>query len=115
MKLHGFERISYFGRSLGATCGIFLAAKCPDLVCLALDSPWMSTKEWCQYKANFFYKINDEKYKEMILYVYNKILKCNKIDFNQVEEPRDVAPKITQPFFLIHGKNDKLVLKTARN
>lgn len=39
----------------------------------------------------------------MIPYVYNKI------DFNQVEKPRDVASKITQPLFLIHGKNDKLV------
>lgn len=109
LKSHGFERISYFGRSLGATCGIFLAAQCQDLVCLALDSPWMSTKEWCQYIAQQFHKINSDKFEEILPSVYEKILKEFKIDFNQVEDPRVAATKITQPFYLIHGSFDKLV------
>lgn len=61
LKEQGFEKISYFGRSLGATCGIFLAAEFPDLVCLALDSPWMSTKEWNQYIAQEFYHIDSNR------------------------------------------------------
>lgn len=105
----GHQKISYFGRSLGATCGIFVAAHFPDLVCLAFDSPWLSTKEWTEYKAKFFDHIDHDKFEQLLPKVYKQILDKTGIDFNTVQEPREVASKITQPLFVIHGSKDVLV------
>lgn len=109
LKNQGFEKISYFGRSLGATCGIFLAAECPDLVCIALDSPWMSTIEWNQHMAQEFYHIDADRYNELLPIVLSEIECDTEINFNEVEEPREAASKITQPLFLMHGKYDDII------
>lgn len=109
LKENGFEKVSYFGRSLGATCGIFVAAEFPDLVCVALDSPWLSTREWTKYKADFFNDIKGEKFQKLLPTVYQKIKEETGLDFNQIKEPRFVASKISQPLFLIHGEQDYLV------
>lgn len=109
LKNNGFEKISYFGRSLGATSGIFLAAEYPDLVCVALDSPWMSTKEWNKYMANEFYHIDEDQFEKLIPIVLDEINIETEINFNEVDEPRDVADKIKQPIFVMHGKYDNIV------
>lgn len=57
LKTKGYEKISYFGRSLGAECGIYAAAHFPDLVCLAFDSGSIDTKALSIYQLNYFKKI----------------------------------------------------------
>ena len=109
LKDNGFEKISYFGRSLGATSGIFLAAPFPDLVCIALDSPWMSTKEWNKYMANKFYHIDENQFEKLIPIVLDEIKIETEINFDEIQEPRDVAEKINQPIFLMHGQYDDIV------
>lgn len=109
LKKEGFNKISYFGRSLGATCGIFAASKFPDLVCLALDSPWMSTKEWVAYRSMNDYGIKPEKFDEVIGGVFEEVKRKTGIDFNEVEEPRVAASRIKQPIYVIHGVNDTIV------
>lgn len=51
LKKNGFQKVSYFGYSLGARCGLFVASHLTDLVCVCLDSPWLSDREWAEYKA----------------------------------------------------------------
>lgn len=108
-KKNGFDKISYFGRSLGATCGIFAAAEFSDLVCLALDSPWISTKEWVEYRAEDLHQISKEKFNELIPNVFKEVKEKTGIDFSQIKEPREVAINIKQPIFIIHGMNDSIV------
>lgn len=109
LQKNGFKKISYFGRSLGATCGLFVAAEFPELVCIALDSPWLSIREWTEFKAKQFENIDHAEFENLIPQVYQLIEKKTGLKFSEVIEPRDVSGKITQPFFLIHGTEDKLV------
>lgn len=109
LKNNGFKKISYFGRSLGATCGLFVATEFPDLVCIALDSPWLSTREWTEFKAKSFDKIDNDRFKSLLPSVYKDIEEKTGLKFDEIPEPREVTGKIKQPFFLIHGDNDKLV------
>ena len=109
LKNNGFEKVSYFGRSTGATCGIFAASEFPDIVCLALDSPWLSTKEWVEYRANDLYQISKEKFDELIPTVFNEVKEKTGINFNDLKEPREAAKYIKQPIFIIHGKIDSIV------
>ena len=73
LKKKGYEKISYFGYSLGATCGIYAAAEFPDLVCVVLDSPWLSTREWTEYKVAHFDKIGHDAFEQSLPVVYEQI------------------------------------------
>ena len=109
LRKSGYTKISLFGRSLGAHCGIYIASHFPDLVCIALDSPCVSIKDLCIYQVNRFDKID----KEMIEQLYPEACKMAKenygIDYLNLKEAIDVADQITQPIFVIHGKRDILV------
>lgn len=109
LKEIGFEKVSYFGRSLGATCGIFAASEIPDLVCITLDSPWMSIKEWMEFRANDLYQISKEKFHELFPSVLKEVKEKTGIDFDKVKEPREAAKNIKQPIFIIHGECDSIV------
>ena len=109
LKTIGYQKISYFGRSLGATCGIFVAAEFPDLVCVALDSPWLSSREWIKYQSSYLRNIDNETFDKLLPSLYKNIKERTVLDFYKITEPRNIASKITQPFFLIHGTNDVTV------
>lgn len=109
LKKNGYEKISYFGYSLGATCGIYVASHFPDLVCVTLDSPWLSFKEWTAFKVKRKHGIGNDEFEKAIPLAYSKINAKYGFDFNQIVEPRELAAKISQPLFLIHGKLDVLV------
>lgn len=109
LKKNGFNKISYFGRSLGATCGLFVAAEFPELVCIALDSPWLSIREWTEHKAKSFENIDHDRFEALIPSVYQEIEKKTGLKFQEAQEPREITGKINQPLFLIHGVKDKLV------
>ena len=109
LKSQGFEKISYLGRSLGATCGIFAAAEFPDLVCVALDSPWISTRDWIEYCAKHFCNIDKELFDSLLPKVYETIKDDTGLDFTTAESPEDVAHKIVSPISVIHGTYDDLI------
>ena len=109
LKSRGFEKISYFGRSLGAECGIYAAAQFPDLVCLAFDSGSIDTKTLSIYQLNYFKKIEKNTIERLWPEACRIINEKYGIDFLILEEPYMVADKITQPIFVIHGNNDKIV------
>lgn len=109
LKKSGYDKISFFGRSLGAHCGIYIAAHFPEIVCIALDSPCVSIKELCIYQVNRFKKIE----KERIFELYPDACKMAKemygVDYLNIKEAIDVADQISQPIFVIHGSKDILV------
>lgn len=109
LKKRGYKKISYFGRSLGAYCGIHLASRFPELVCIALDSPFISIKDFVTYKVNRFDQIDTEKAVEL----YPEACKVAKekygIDHMNFKEAIEVADQISQPIFVIHGNRDILV------
>lgn len=109
LKDQGFGKFSFFGRSLGATCGIFVASRIPDLVCIALDSPMINYKDCTIYQVNKFNHVPIEKAEEL----YDEACKIVKekygIDFLNIEQPIDAAPKINQPIFVCHGKKDVIL------
>ena len=109
LKKKGFKKISFFGRSLGAHCGIHLAALFPDLVCIALDSPFVSIKNHVVHKVSSFNKIDKEKVEELYPDACKIINEMYGIDFLNIKEAIDVADKINQPIFVIHGNRDILV------
>lgn len=109
LKSEGYGKISYFGRSLGATCGIFVASKMPDLVCLALDSPMIDYKDCTIYQAKRFSGIPTEKTTELYPEACKIIKEQTGIDFLNIEQPIEAAAKIKQPLFLIHGQQDQIL------
>lgn len=106
LKRNGYEKVSFFGRSLGGICGIYLAARLPDLVCIALDSPVIDLKEDVYYCATKFYHLSKEKVDELYPIACEQIKEKTGIDFLNIEQPSEAAKKITQPIFVIHGTND---------
>lgn len=106
LKENGFEKISFFGRSLGGICGIYVASKVPDLVCLALDSPVIDLKEYVIYFASKFFNLSTEKVEELYPIACEQLKEKTGIDFLNIEQPSEAAKKITQPIFVIHGQND---------
>ena len=109
LKSQGFEKISYFGRSHGAACGIFAAAEFPDLVCVALDSPWISTRDWIEYCAKHFYDIDKDLFHSLLPKAYETIKNDTGLDFTTAESPEDVAHKIVSPIYVIHGTYDEII------
>lgn len=109
LKSIGYQKISYFGFSLGARCGLYVASYFPDLVCVCLDSPWLSNQEWSEHKAKKFAKIDRNRFEKVLPEVYKKIYETTGNDFTQVQEAREIVHKIKQPLFLFHGSTDQLV------
>lgn len=106
LKKNGFEKISFFGRSLGGICGIYLASRYPDLVCLALDSPVIDLTEYVIYFMGKAHHVSSEKVKKIFPLACEQIKEKTGIDFLSIEQPSEAAKKITQPIFVIHGKSD---------
>lgn len=109
LKSTGFQKISYFGRSLGAICGVYAAAEFPDLVCIAFDSGSINIKWLTIYQLNHFYHINTEEVERLYPEACRVIKEIYGIDFSAIQEPYVLAPKITQPIFVIHGRKDQIV------
>lgn len=105
LKENGYEKISFYGRSLGGICGILIAVRMPDIVCLALDSPVIDFKEYTIYQINYAYKISREKIEELYPLGCKMAKELHNIDFLN-NEPYEAAKKITQPIFVIHGTKD---------
>lgn len=102
----GFEKVSFFGHSLGAACGIYVASHFPNLVSIAIDSPYIDHEDRSAFKISKRYNITKEKVKN--LYPEScKIIKDEYgIDFLSIEQLFDAATKITQPIFVVHGRKD---------
>ena len=109
LKNNGYQKISYFGFSLGARCGLYVASTFPDLVCVALDSPWLSNREWSEHKAKYFHHVDHDRFEKVLPEVYEKIKIKTGIDLNQVQEAREIVHKIAMPFYLFHGSEDVTV------
>lgn len=108
LKKNGYSKISFFGRSLGGISGIYVASRVPDLVCIALDSPVIDLTEYVYYFMSYpkFYNVPIEKVKELFPLACEKVKEKTGIDFLNIQQPSEAAKKITQPIFVIHGKND---------
>lgn len=106
LKNNGFEKISYFGRSRGAVCGLFAAKEFPELVSLALDSPRIHLGEDDQYISDEF-DITKEKAKELLPFIYKKVSDSIGIDFSRNDQPCIFAQNIKQPIYIIHGIYDQ--------
>lgn len=106
LKNNGYEKISYFGRSRGATCGLFAAKEFPDLVSIALDSPRIHLGEDDEYISKKF-KITKEKANMLLPNVYKKVSETIGIDFSRNDQPFKFATNIKQPIYIIHGEVDR--------
>lgn len=106
LKENGFTKISFFGRSLGGICGIYVASQLPDLVCIALDSPVIDIEKYVIYVMTKFYHLSPEKVKELYSISCEKVKEKTGIDFSNIQQPFQVAEKICQPLIIMHGKSD---------
>lgn len=99
LKKKGYNKISLLGYSIGASIGILLTKEFPDLVFLAIDSPYMSFKEFIKNKAKSL-NISDKTFDIALPRVYSKIKNDIGIDYNCFQDPRGVISQITQPIIL---------------
>lgn len=86
-----------------------MAARFPDLVCIAFDSPFVSIKNHVIHKVSSFNKIDKENAENLYPDACKIINDTYGIDFLNIKEAIDVADKINQPIFVIHGNRDSLV------
>lgn len=105
LKENGYSKISYFGRSRGAICGIFAAVEFPELVSVALDSPRIHLGDDDEYISENF-NISKEKAHELLPHIYKKVSETIGIDFSRADQPYILAERIRQPIYVIHGESD---------
>lgn len=109
LKSEGYGKMSFFGRSMGATCGISVASKLLESVCLVLDSPMIDFKDCEIYQANRFSKVPIEKAEELYPMACQIVKEKHGIDFMNIENPIDAASRIKQPIFVTHGKKNHIL------
>lgn len=102
----GYQKVSFFGYSLGAACGIYVASHFPDLVCLALDSPYIDHKDRSVFKISKRMSVPASKVEQLYPEACKIIKDEYGIDFLEHEQLFEAAAKIRQPIFIIHGKKD---------
>lgn len=104
----GYQKVCYFGRSRGATCGLYAANEFPNLTCVALDSPSIEAGKDDEYISEKF-KLPIEKVRKILPSIYSRIIELTGIDFSRDLQPREFAPTIKQPIYVIHGELDKCI------
>ncbi|KAK8892630.1 hypothetical protein M9Y10_029869 [Tritrichomonas musculus] len=116
LKEKGYSKISFFGRSRGAVCGVYAAAKFPELISVVLDSPSINTDDNDDDdededidEISKKLRISKEKVVELIPHVYNKVSEKTGIDFLKNYDNEKPEGKITQPILVLHGVNDKCI------
>lgn len=112
LKKKGYKKkISYYGTSIGGAIGILLTKEFPDLVCLAVDSPYLSFKEMIRYKANSLH-ISNKTFELTFSRVCKKINDDFGVDYNSFQDPIDVMSQITQPIIMAQLVNDQYDMNT---
>lgn len=101
----GYQKVSYFGRSRGATCGLYAAYEFPNLTSVALDSPRIHSGRDDEYISEKF-NVPIEKVREILPLIYKKIIELIGIDFSRDSQPCEFAGQIRQPIYVIHGETD---------
>lgn len=106
LEKSGYTKISYFGRSRGATCGLFAAHEFPNLASIALDSPRIHIQEYDKYiskKTGYSIEKVDKILPEILKNIKNK----TGIDFSNDLQPFIFAAELKQPIYIIHGEKDR--------
>ena len=109
LKSKGYEKITYFGKSIGATIGISIAAKFPDLVCVVLDTPILSLMEYFKHQAKIIHRISEKTFDLALPRVLSKIKNDLGIDYKTWIEPKELLPLITQPIYALFYTDDDFI------
>ena len=118
LKENGYSKISFFGRSRGAFCGVYAASKFPELVSVALDSPEINCEEEDkeedeeeedEIEISHNLHIPKEKIVELMPKVFKKIFEDIGIDFIKNYDDERPEENINQPIIVLHGINDKCI------
>lgn len=116
LKEAGYSKISFFGRSRGAVCGVYAASKFPELVSVALDSPGINSdneeeEDGDDDTAEISRKLHipKEKVVELMPKVFKKVSEDIGIDFSKNYDDEKPEENINQPIIVLHGINDKCI------
>lgn len=109
LKENGYQKISIFGRSIGASSAVCAAAKFQDLVCIAIDSPRIYFTKNIVDRISKYGQISTEKVENFLNDAYKIVFEKTGADLSLYEDPYKLAEKITQPICVMHGRSDKNV------
>ena len=103
-KPEATRRLGIYGHSLGAAVAIVGAARHPELLAVAAESPFVRTRRTVSYFSRHFYGIPEFPVMYLALFLARLRLGVSLWNFSPIDEIGKIAPR---PLFVIHAERDE--------